>query len=215
MPNVPRLSAQVTLTCTNSSDPNSQNADSTGPVSREALELQNAPHPSMRIGKHALAIGWLHGKHIFRDSPPFDEPLDGIAWYYCGYSPQLKMHLIGEDDIDVFTGVLLNDANGSILPAGKIVEFSPDGRRYFAYEQPDGQDGPTLKLYKSDGKLLWKGFDGLTSKNQKWVNADFETVEWTRDDRLLAEYTVSGVRHKLILSLSSDGNWHWKPTASE
>lgn len=213
---IPCLSGQAGLSCATVGDPTGLNAGSIYEgSSREAQEIRNAPHPAARVDKHTLEIHWQRGVHVFRDRPPFDEQLDGIEWAYCGYSPQLKMHLIREQDVDVFTGVLLDDATGAILQAGETVVFSPDARLYLAYEQPDGQDGATLKLYDREGHLLWKGFDGLLSADGKSVIADFQTVRWIAGDHLLAEYTLSGAVHKMILSRSADGKWLWPATVSE
>lgn len=213
---VPCLSGQVGLSCASLSDPTGTAAELTHEgSSSEAKEIRNAPHPAIRTEKHTLEIHWQHGKHVFQDRPPFDEPLDGIEWAYCGYNPQLKMHLIGKQDVDVFTGVLLDDSTGSILQAGETVVFSPDASLYLAYEQPDGQDGPTIKLFNRKGTLLWKGYDGILSADGKSVIADFEKVRWGDSDRLIAEYTAEGRSHKMILIKSGEGKWVWRENGAE
>ena len=30
-------------------------------------------------------VAWQGGKRIFSDEPPYDEPLSGVRWIYCGY----------------------------------------------------------------------------------------------------------------------------------
>lgn len=210
---MPRVSGQASLSCATSTDPTGVDTDLIREgSSREVQELRRAPHPAIRQGKHTLKVHWQHGEHVFRDRPPFDEPLDGVKWAYCGYNPQLKLHLIGKQNVDVFTGVLLNDSTGEVLQAGETVIFSPDRLLFLAYEQPDGQDGPTIKLYNTDGTLLWKGYDGLLSTDGVSVIAEFQKIQWNAHNQLLAEYTLSGIVHTMILTRSHDGRWHWQPT---
>lgn len=212
----PRLRCEASLSCASPSDPTGLDTELTHEgSSREAQELRRAPHPAIRKGKHTLVVHWQHGEHVFRDRAPFDQPLDGIEWAYCGYNPQLKLHLIGKQDVDVFTGVLLNDVTGAVLQAGETVLFSPDRLLYLAYEQPDGQDGPTIKLYNRNGTLMWKGYDGLLSKDGKSWIADFQAIQWTVHNQLLAEYALSGTPHKMILTRGHDGKWRWQPARPE
>lgn len=212
---VPHLRGQEGLSCAALNDPTGSAELTHEGSSREEREIRNAPHPAMRFGKHTLEIHWQSGKRVFRDRPPFNEPLDGTKWAYCGYNPQLKMHLIGKQDVDVFTGVLMNDSTGSILQAGETVVFSPNARLYLAYEQPDGQDGPTIKLFDKNGTLLWKGYDGILSADSKGVVADFERVRWGSNDQLIAEYVASGRSHTMILIKSGEGKWVWKEKGAE
>jgi hypothetical protein len=213
---VPRHWGQVGLSCATLNDPTALNAELIHEGSPgEAREIRGTPHTAIRFDRHTLKVRWQGGEHVFRDRPPFDEPLDGIEWVYCGYNPQIKMHLIGEQNVDVFTGVLLNDLTGALLQAGETVVFSPDERLYLAYEQPDGQDGPTIKTFTRTGSLLWKGYDGLLSADGKNVIADFDRVWWSGNDYLIAEYAVSGRVQKLILVTSGTRKWVWKENGTE
>lgn len=45
------------------------------------------------------------------------------------------------------------------MPGGTEVWFSPDRQHYLAYENQDGSDGEDLTLYKSDGTIVWEGYD--------------------------------------------------------
>src|SRR5579863_9041971 len=115
--------------------------------------LRQAPHGANRVGKRKLVVNWAAGKRTFTNDPNIEE-LGDVWWAYCGYSPEVKLHLILHATSDaIFTGVMLDDKTGSLLPAGEAVLFSPDRRLYLAYEQPDGQDGETLKLYKRTGVM--------------------------------------------------------------
>lgn len=62
----------------------------------ESLRLGLAPHGAKRPAKHRLQVGWSGDTKLFNDKPPYNEPLDGVWWAYCGYSPTLKLHLIIE-----------------------------------------------------------------------------------------------------------------------
>jgi hypothetical protein len=203
------LHPQSILTCGTPSDP----MGLTTGYARSARELENlktAPHAAYRSGKHTLVIRWQRGNRSFRDQPPYTAELDGVHWSYCGFNSFLKMHLIGKQDVDVLTGVLLNDSTGAMFAAGETVLFSPSAKYYLAYEQPDGQDGATIRLYDVKGGLLWKGFNRLLSADGKNIVADFESVSWTKDDKLIAEYEDRNNRHKVILTRDKEGNWGWR-----
>jgi hypothetical protein len=185
----------------------------------EVARLDQAPHGAKRLGKHQLRIGWAGGQRMFKDRPPYDEPLDGIAWVYCGYSPNLKLHLIGKADRGLFTGVLLDENSGSVLRGGQAVLFSPDQQLYLSYEQPDGQDGETLKLYKRSGVLLWKGVDCILSPDGKSVVVDAENMRnmrWDDQNRPQATLYLKGGRSQTVtLMPDNKGRLDWLPRISE
>lgn len=183
------------------------------PMSREeATRLQAAPHGAKRIGKHRLEVAWGGGKQIFEDKPPYNEPLDGIKWVYCGYDAKRGLHLILKQDQSVFTGALLDDGTGALLPGGQAVSFSSDEKYYLAYEQPDGQDGKTIKLYERTGTLVWKGYDGLLSDDEKSVVAEFQNMRWDSQNRLQADAVLDGGKTVTVtLTLSKDGKREWSP----
>lgn len=152
---------------------------------------------------------------MFKDNPPYNEPLDGLWWVYCGYSPTLGLHLIGKGDRGLFTGILLNDQTGLRLPGGEAVLFSPDRQYYLAYEQPDGQDGETLRLYKRDGTTVWKGYNGILSRDGKSVIVDSENMRdmrWDSQNRPQATAHLDGGRTLIItLTQTSNGKRDWLP----
>ena len=157
----------------------------------ERARFQQAPHGAKRVSEHQLEVRWAAGTRVFKDKPPY-EPLDGVSWAYCGYSPVLKLHLIRKADQDLFTGVLLDDRTGSLLPGGEAVLFSPDQHFYLAYEQPDGLDGECLKLYKRNGIMQWKGYDFIASPDGKSVIVDSENMRdmrWGKQNRPQATCT--------------------------
>ncbi len=182
-------------------------------MSQEEKErIHIAPHGARRVGKHQLEVTWAGGNRVFTDKPPFDEPLDGIGWVYCGYDAKPGVHLILKRDQSVFTGALLDDRTGSLLPGGQRVLFSPDQKYYLAYEQPDGQDGETIKLYKRNGMLVWKGFNGILSSDGITVVADFERMRWDKQDRLQAAARLDGGKTVTVtLTQNSNGKREWLP----
>ena len=184
----------------------------------EAARLHQAPHEAKRIGKHQLQVAWIGGMQVFKDKPPYDEGLDGVQWAYCGYNPTVQIHLICKQDIDVFTGALIDDRTGRLLPGGETVLFSPDQQRYIAYYQPDGQDGETIKLYSSDGTNLWSGYNGLLSSEGgiDMVEVEFHNLRWDSRNRLLAEFHDPGGHQKfLVLTQGNNGQWAWLPTITK
>ena len=180
----------------------------------ERARLRQAPHGAMRLSEHQLEVRWTAGTRIFKDEPPY-EPLDGVSWAYCGYSPVLKLHLLRKADHDLFTGVLLDDSTGSLLPGGEAVLFSPDLSLYLAYEQPNGQDGETLKLYKQSGVMLWEGYDFVASPDGKSVVVDAENMRnmrWDNQNRPQATLYLEGGRTMTVtLMRDSKGKLDWLP----
>lgn len=182
---------------------------------REKERLSQAPHGGKRTGKHTVVITWSGGQRTFKDKPPFNEPLDGVSWAYCGYSASLHFHLIAKTDTGLFTGVLVDDERGTVLPGGEAVLFSPDRQYYIAYEQPDGQDGETLKLYKRDGTLVWKGYNGILSSDGKSVVVDSEhmkNMRWDKENRPQATAVLNnGKTQTITLTRTSKGTRQWLP----
>jgi hypothetical protein len=178
----------------------------------ETARMHQSPHGAARTGKHTLLVHWDGGTQTFRNKPPYDEPLDGIRWTYCGYSTKVGLHLVMKGDFSVFTGVLVDEKTGSILPGGHAVTFSPDLMLYIAYEQPDGQDGETMKLYDRNGTLLWKGISNVSSPDGQSILAEFDDVHWDSTGKLIAAYQDPEQRKKfLTLTQSSNGHWRWIP----
>jgi len=177
----------------------------------ESARLQHAPHATKRLAKHELQIGWSSGHRLFKDKPPFLEgSLDGLVWIYCGYSPALELHLIGKNDEQGFTGTLVDDAKGSLLPGGESVLFSPNRKLYIAYSQPDGQDGETLSLYTRSGSLLWQGYNGFLSPDGT-ILGNFENLHWDLENKLIAEITPNSQKKNTVALTHRNGKWKWVP----
>lgn len=211
---LPQTAGQVSLQCAVPvAAPGKDKAVVPGST-EEAARLHQAPHGAKRLNEHELEVRWSAGRRAFKDKPPY-EPLDGVSWAYCGYSPVLRVHLIRKADNDLLTGVLLNDSTGALLPGGEAVLFSPDHHLYLAYEQPNGQDGETLKLYERNGVMLWKGYDFIASPDGKSVVVDAENMRnmrWDNQNRPQATLYLQGGRTMTVtLMRDSDGKLDWLP----
>jgi len=181
----------------------------------EIARLKQAPHGAKRLGAHVIEVGWAGGKRILKDKPPYDEPLDGLRWTYCGYNADLKLHMLLKEDEALFTGALIDDVTGALLPGGQKVLFSKNAQYYLAYEQPDGQDGETIKLYRRNGTLLWEGYNGFLSSDGI-VLANFESMHWDDHDRPQAIARLNdGKTQTVTLTEGSAGKWDWLPHISK
>jgi YD repeat-containing protein len=212
-----QANCQQVLQCSvPSTRPGATEDDFVRPRSAEEIaRLKQAPHGAKRLGAHAIEVGWAGGKRILKDKPPYDEPLDGLRWTYCGYNPDLKLHMLLKEDEALFTGALVDDVTGALLPGGQKVLFSKNAQYYLAYEQPDGQDGETIKLYKRNGTLLWKGYNGFLSADGKDVLANFEDTHWDDQGRLQAiARREDGKTQTVTLTEGSAGKWDWLPHVS-
>ena len=182
----------------------------------EAARLKQAPHGAKRLGAHVIEVGWARGEHILKDKPPYNEPLDGVRWTYCGYNAGLKLHMLLKEDEALFTGALVDDVTGALLPGGQKVLFSKDAQYYLAYEQPDGQDGETIKLYRRNGTLMWEGYNGFLSSDGKDVVANFESMHWDDQNRPQAIARLNGGKTQTVtLTQGSAGKWQWLPHISK
>jgi len=209
-----QTSAQRTLQCAIPAAPPGEEHPVFPKSAEETARLRQAPHGAKRLSEHQLEVRLAEGTRTFKDEPPY-EPLDGISWAYCGYNPALKLHLIRKADNGLFTGVLLDDTTGRLLPGGLAVLFSPDYSLYLAYEQPDGQDGETLKLYKRNGVMLWKGYDFIVSPDGKSVIVDAENMRnmrWDSQNRPQATLYLEGGRTATVtLMRDGKGKLDWLP----
>jgi len=96
----------------------------------EPAALRKAPHGAKRIGKHTLQINWAHGVRRLVDKGCDGEGIGGKCWDYCGYDATLRLHILGHEEDDLFTGALLDDRTGQLLPGGASVNFSPDRKSW-------------------------------------------------------------------------------------
>ena len=181
----------------------------------ETTALRDAPGSVRRVSKGRLAIRWAGGTRVFRDTGVVEGELGGTAYEYCG--PVLGYHLIRKVEAGLSTGVLLDTATGSLLPAGQAVMFAPDGRRYFATQQPDGLDGEEWLVYSRAGTRLWKGQSGITMKSSHggydYFVATLEAPHWTSAGELSATLRCASDRARTaaVTLRATPGRYAWTP----
>lgn len=175
----------------------------------EPAALRQAPHGAKRIGKHTLQINWAHGVRQLVDKGCGGEGIGGQCWVYCSYDATLHLHHISHEDEDLFTGALLDDETGQLLPGGTSVSFSPDRKMYFSVSQWNGKELSDWKVYARSGTLLWAGDSGLVGTNDE-ILAEFEGAKWSSSGELLTNY-MDPRNKKIVLKLTrkADGKWEW------
>lgn len=181
----------------------------------ESAALRQAPSGARRAGPHLLKVVSQKGTKRFRDEPPHDEGgMAGVHWRYCGYDPTNKVHLVEKTDDGLFTGQILLDENGKLLPAGHTILFSADGMKFLAIEQESGVDGESWAVYEKGGKVIWSGYAGATSKARgaEVVVSTFDRPEWNRNGELTARFvcTSSKAIGRAVLTRLRTGVWGWQ-----
>jgi hypothetical protein len=191
-------------------------------VDENAAILGQTPFGAKRISQHHLVVNWMRGSKDFIDEPPYDQNFDGISYVYCGYNPTLGMHLIHKSEYDIFTGVLVDNSTGAVMPAGQYVSFSKDKKKYFATVQPNGLDGEEWYVYTKDGQLEWKGLSGITQKHPKF-NYDYFIVElskprWNSEGKLEAigkcSTEIDNNKETTVRLELVGKKWEWLPKIS-
>jgi hypothetical protein len=186
----------------------------------EAVALRRAPPGVARVSRSRLTVKWFNGTRTFRDSGLVDGSMDGISYYYCGYSARAGFHLIHKHDDAIFTGVLLNQTTGKLLPAGQAVIFAPDMQRYFATVQPDGLDGEEWYLYSVSGTTIWKGLSGITAKHPSlkydYFIATLDAPQWAASGELQATLKCTSGKHATtsVTLRRQRGEYVWTPAVS-
>ena len=186
--------------------------------------LSHAPLGIKRIKKHHLRVNWVGGSRDFIDKPPYDEPFQGISYSYCGYNSTVGMHLIHKSMYSLFTGVLVDNTTGKIMPAGEYVSFSNDEKKYFAIAQEDGFDGEYWYVYARNGSLIWKGLSGISEKHPKYKYdyfvAEFHNPRWNSVGDLEANCMCStnkktaNQRETIVTLKRVERKWVWLPMIS-
>jgi len=182
----------------------------------ETQLLLQAPSGAKRIGEHGLEVKYTGGVERFIDKPPYEPFGKGILWQYCGYDSVSKIHLVSKVEGDLFSGVIVFEADGKTLNAGHTVIVSPDKKQFLAVEQEDGKDGEDWTLYTITGKKLWSGYAGILYRipgnNYDSVFAQFVNPEWDKDLNLTAQADCSDKKPKEKVILKNSGfDWNWTP----
>jgi hypothetical protein len=175
--------------------------------------LAQAPSGAKRIKPHTLQVNWQAGKHLFKDKPPFDEPLSGRAWHYCTYNAQTQQHLIRVEDEGMSSGNLLNERTGKIIEAGQNVRVSPDLSLYFSSQQPSGFDGEEWKIFNAEGKVLWQGLSIVEDKHS--ITAEYNKPHWNNANKLQALHlcTINNplLKTTLVTLEKIKNSYQWLP----
>lgn len=175
---------------------------------REPLRLTQAPHGAAREGK-TLRVRWRNGTQIFRNTGSSDY-LQGLHWQYCGFDAATGLHLIQKAEDGYFSGVLLRDSTGQILPGGFHVVVAPDRVHYLARSQGDGMDGEQweLRVFKT-GQLL---------RHDVSPEGDIDAVWWVSPTELrvrlqcpMLAAAPTNLGHVRVLKLTAAG-WTWQPS---
>lgn len=182
-------------------------------AAKEAAEIRRlAPESVQRTAPHVLRVTTAARALVLKDVPPYDEPLSGQHYYFCSRGAGY-LHFRFEDD-SLFTGVLVNEQSGVLMPAGQEVIFSPDLRAYFATEQPEGLDGEVWKIRAADGRPSWSGYSFITRQDRPdTIYATLDQPAWTPSGELTARATcIDGnwTRWQVKL-LKIAGDWQWRP----
>lgn len=154
----------------------------------------------------------VNGKVLrFVDKPPYDEP-DGTYYRFCDRKDGFILLMFAEDDL--FTGKLINEANGQVTPGGERAVFSADRRAYFTSEQPNGLDGNVWNIYAIDGRRSWSGFNYIPlNGNRGYKTAELSNPKWESNGEFSAEaYCVLRTETKWKVKLVKiAGAWDWRP----
>lgn len=179
--------------------------------------LKFAPSGAKRVSPYILQVNWQKGKSLFEDPLPYDEE-NGHTWAYCGYSAKAKMHLIKQNNGN-FTGKLLNERTGKILPAGQDVLISPNLKYYLASSQPDGLDGQEWVIYGVDGIIVWEGYSFIENPIRKdSILAELSEPFWNSKGNLESSYTClsalpDNVGSTTVTLEEVKGVYNWVPEA--
>lgn len=148
----------------------------------------------------------------FKDEPPYDEPLDGVHYYFCDRKEGFI--LLFTQDSSLFTGTLINEKTGQVTPGGESVLFSPDRRAYMIAEQPDGLDGQAWKIFAVDGRLSWEGFSFIRNERKSsYMDAELSKPQWTANGEFTATaLCITNSDQTWNVTLKKIANkWDWYP----
>lgn len=178
-----------------------------GDQQQETKLLRAANGMAVRRSIHELRLTVAGKELTFKDTPPYDEPLDGTSYTYCGRKEGYS--LIADREGDVFTGKLIDERTGRILDAGQEVMFSPDRRAYLASEQIDGMDGPMWTIHSIDGKVSWKGPSFVEPSTPHSSAISLDSPAWTASGELVAKVNCSA-NNELAKLVKINGAWKWR-----
>lgn len=185
----------------------------------DAAALKTAPHCATRVNPHVLTVNYQGGVKRFEDQPPYQEAFGGAHWYYCGYVPALRAHLVGKNENALFSGVLLLDDTGQMVDAGQSIYPSPDGKSFLAIRQEQGKEDSLWLVAERSGKTLWDGYAALFrmaiekpgGKPVEQVDTWYKDPFWTEGGVLQATAVCNPPGTLGVANLVSDGGtWRWQ-----
>ncbi|WP_162877996.1 hypothetical protein [Trinickia diaoshuihuensis] len=172
----------------------------------EATLLSRTHGMASRLSEHLLQLH-VAGKTLsFRDIP--GDLINNVAYSFCtshdGYT------LIQWIDGVSFSGQLIDERTGKILPGGQLVLFSPDRRGYFAAHREDGSQGDYWAIYWADGRLAWQHIDYFQIDAHEPDNyIRLVNPAWTSHGELTAK-TYEGHGAPIAKLIRIDGKWSWR-----
>lgn len=184
---------------------------------RQPAVLGQAPTGARRMDAHTLRVNWQSGSTLFKDAPPYDKPLSGVLWRYCGYGRASGFHLIQKIDKGLSSGVLLNERSGQMLEGGHRVIFTLNNSRYFAARQARGSQGEQWQLYDSAGHLLWLGRSRISGAQAGALAATLRDPRWNAFGTLQATVSCANTDKvtppkPLTVTLEfTGGRYRWLP----
>ena len=181
----------------------------------EQASLRQAPGGARRVEKHVLEVTTKKGPRRFVDKPPYEEnDMGGLHWRYCGFNAQVRAHLIERLDESSYSGNILLNESGRLLPAGHTVLFAPGANAFLAIEQQDGVDGENWAVYDPNGNVMWKGYAGTIAKVDgiDTVVSTFDHPQWTKQGELSARFVCasSKARGTVRFAQTPAGDWGWR-----
>jgi hypothetical protein len=179
------------------------------PAAEKAL-LKQAPKGASRVSPHSIEVKLDSGVKRFVDAS------DGTHWTYCGYDKANDLHLIGRNDDQTFTGVVLFQKTGKSFVIGQDILVSPDGKTIFGSEQEDGEYGENWAIDSLDGTARWRGYAGAKIKKPGFpdeIVALFEQPRWDAQNNLTAKVDCSPGKSAdpAVTLRKTNGVWAWSP----
>lgn len=164
-----------------------------------------------RKGVHVLKVSTKAGVQTFKDKPPYDEPMDGVHYYFCDRKEGFI--LINVEDGGEFTGKLINEQTGAVTEGGVSVSFSEDRRAYLANEYGGGLDGDEWKIYAVNGEVSWYGYNFISAPDKSYRYVDLGMPTWMPNGELVATATCASDENRQwkMKLVKNNGQWDWAP----
>jgi hypothetical protein len=181
--------------------------------STEASALRQAHGAAVRVSERRLTVRWAGGTATFNSDSLQD--FGSLDYWYCGFNSAMGFHLIHKAEASYFTGILLSEKTGKVLPAGQNIIFAADGSRYFASLQVDGHEGPDWYVYTRSGMVMWTGEAEHPTGGVDRAVGILEKPRWTTKGEFQATLSCpngADTRPPATVTLTLlSGGWTWMP----